>query len=251
MKRVLTAVAGVPVVVGVTLWGPDWLYTFLVAAVAAVAFDEYLAVTGGRDRGGRWIVVPGLAVTASFSLGLQWALIALAMTLLIVMGASLLGPVHDARDRIVLGASGLLYAAALPGFLLLVPRAEVLLLVGVVWAGDVGAYYGGRALGRHALAPAISPKKTVEGALIGLAASVAAGFAIVWVLQVDGGSALLGVFIVIVAISAQVGDLAESALKRSAGVKDSSSLLPGHGGMLDRIDGLLFAAPVFYFLWSI
>jgi phosphatidate cytidylyltransferase len=120
--------------------------------------------------------------------------------------------------------------------------------MGVIWAGDAAAYYGGRALGRHKLAPIVSPNKTIEGSIAGLAGSILAGIVLgSWLLQRQIS------FLVLASLAAatagQLGDLVESALKRSAGVKDSSSLLPGHGGMLDRLDSLMFAAPVFFWFF--
>jgi phosphatidate cytidylyltransferase len=125
-------------------------------------------------------------------------------------------------------------------------RQGLLLLFLVVWLGDTGAYFAGRALGRHKLYPAVSPKKTVEGAVGGLAGSVAGAFiARLWLLpaMTPAECVVLGAA---GAFLEQVGDLCESLLKRSAGVKDSGSVLPGHGGMLDRVDGVLFAAPLIY-----
>ena len=115
-----------------------------------------------------------------------------------------------------------------------------------VVASDTAQYYSGRAFGRRALAPAISPKKTIEGAVGGFifGASVLAGLGVWWLPAVPlVYRALLGVAVVGFGIA---GDLFESMLKRSAGVKDSSTLIPGHGGILDRIDALLFAAPIYY-----
>jgi phosphatidate cytidylyltransferase len=122
----------------------------------------------------------------------------------------------------------------------------MLLLFAVVWIGDTAAMFGGKAFGRTPLAPLISPKKTNEGAIAGLLGSIAAAFILQCSLFTDlprlhvlGASFLM-------AVSAQLGDLAESLLKRAAGTKDSSRLIPGHGGVLDRVDGLLFAFPVLY-----
>jgi phosphatidate cytidylyltransferase len=242
-----------PIVVGVTLAGPGWLFTLMVAAVAGLAYDEYRIVTGGGPRG-RWTVLVALMVTASFFFGGERALLALSFGLLALMAALLADAATadtaiDVRERMTREASGLLYTAVLPGFVLLLPREPVLVLLAIVWVGDMGAYCGGRTLGRHALAPRISPKKTIEGAVAGLVSSVAAGIGAALAFGIAPSVRLVAIG-VLVAAAAQVGDLAESALKRGAGVKDSSSLLPGHGGMLDRIDGLLFAAPVFYFLWG-
>jgi phosphatidate cytidylyltransferase len=134
----------------------------------------------------------------------------------------------------------------------------VAFLLCVVWAGDIVALYVGRAWGRHKLAPRLSPNKTWEGAAASVAGSLLAAGGLLgladWFTQWN--SARLSypediwfwlVLAVVVNIAAQVGDLAESALKRSVGVKDSGTLLPGHGGVLDRIDALLLAAPVLWF----
>jgi phosphatidate cytidylyltransferase len=158
-------------------------------------------------------------------------------------------PVETALGRVGIGLSGIVYCSLTLGFLVLMPRQMILLLFVIIWVGDTCAYYGGRALGRHLLAPKVSPKKTVEGAIAGLLGSVIAGtIGGVWLL----GQPLLNLagISAVTAIAGQLGDLAESVLKRSAGVKDSSSVLPGHGGILDRLDSLFFAAPVFYWFFK-
>jgi phosphatidate cytidylyltransferase len=159
--------------------------------------------------------------------------------------------VETALSRVTAGLSGVVYCSFLFGFMILLSRDSLLVLFAIVWLGDTAAYYGGRALGRHALAPRVSPKKTVEGAIAGLFASIVAGIAMgIW--RYSGASWLnLAAICAITAVARQVGDLAESALKRSAHVKDSSSILPGHGGILDRLDSLLFAAPTFFWLMKV
>lgn len=125
----------------------------------------------------------------------------------------------------------------------------VFLLFLIVWGSDMAAYYFGRSLGRHLLAPAVSPRKTVEGALGGLAGAVGAAFiARAWFMQRLSvrDCVILGVALAAVGI---VGDLVESMLKRGAGVKDSAALVPGHGGILDRVDSLLYAAPLLYYYY--
>ena len=123
----------------------------------------------------------------------------------------------------------------------------LLFIFSVIWWGDIAAYYVGKYLGKHSLAPRVSPGKTVEGSLGGLAGNLAGGLAAwAWFFQEISLTHCL-IVIVICGIIGQFGDLAESILKRSAGVKDSGSLIPGHGGLLDRIDSLMFAAPAFYF----
>ncbi|MGA7400334.1 MAG: phosphatidate cytidylyltransferase, partial [Candidatus Sulfotelmatobacter sp.] len=150
----------------------------------------------------------------------------------------------------------------------------ILYLLLIVWAGDIFAYFVGRSLGRHLMAPRISPKKTWEGAVASLAASLVVGILLFnhaleissFLLRVgliDRRDGLFGlekpelrpiIFLTIVLnVAAQLGDLVESLIKRGAGVKDSGTLLPGHGGMLDRIDALLFAAPLlwYYAAWRV
>ena len=131
----------------------------------------------------------------------------------------------------------------------------VAFLLCVVWVGDTAAYYVGRAWGRHKMAPSLSPNKTWEGAAASVAGSVLVAAALAWLERASPSAVLsypddwwywLGLAVV-VNVAGQVGDLAESALKRSAGVKDSGNLLPGHGGVLDRIDALLLAAPVLWY----
>jgi phosphatidate cytidylyltransferase len=135
---------------------------------------------------------------------------------------------------------------ALVAILIIGGRETLFLLMGIIIVSDSAQYYTGRALGRHPLAPAISPKKTIEGALGGLVfgtvATVAGG---AWIFPA-APPLLLGVLGATIVALGIAGDLFESLLKRSAGVKDSSALIPGHGGVLDRIDSWLFAAPVYY-----
>jgi phosphatidate cytidylyltransferase len=259
MTRVLTALVVIPLTLIVTWYAPLWGFALFAAALAAVCFDELLAM--GAARGGRpprGIVALGAAVTASFLWPIEDAFLALIAALLLAMTIlAFVSPLEKCGGRIAVAAFGLVYCCALPGILILLAgvepygRAAIVTLYAVVWAGDAAAYYAGRAWGRHPLAPRISPKKTVEGALGGLAAGIAGGVAVGHWLRVDAGPGTFGLAIICLAAAGagQIGDLAESALKRSAGVKDSSAILPGHGGMLDRLDSLLFAAPVFYWFF--
>lgn len=126
------------------------------------------------------------------------------------------------------------------------------LAIGLTWATDTGAYFVGRALGRHKLAPLVSPNKTVEGAIGGILVAVAAALAAARLLPDKSLSAgIMFVLAIAVGISAQLGDLVESALKRFAGVKDSGWLIPGHGGVLDRFDSILFSIPAVYYIFMV
>ena len=147
---------------------------------------------------------------------------------------------------------GAFYVAWLLGHLILINQLAngpflIFFLFLVTWANDTAAYYVGTLLGRHPMAPVISPRKTWEGAVGGLLGSVAAAFACrAWFLDSLSLSETVGLGLMI-GLAAPLGDLCESALKRSASVKDSGRLIPGHGGMLDRVDSLIFTTPVFYY----
>lgn len=149
---------------------------------------------------------------------------------------------------------GVLYVALLFSHFItlrLVPDGNrwLLFALAIVWSGDTGAYYGGRAWGKKKLSPVISPNKTVEGALAGLVASMCVGLILVRVFGLDNDiSVILTLFLALIAgVAGIFGDLTESYIKRWAGVKDSGKLIPGHGGLLDRVDSVLFSVPVVYY----
>jgi phosphatidate cytidylyltransferase len=251
MKRVLTAAVAIPIVLLVTIFSPDWLFAFAVGLVCAIAADEFLSLAEkkGIGRPDRWFLTFAALVPISFIGGGGWVLTVLALSAITLMTVTIFsGPLEGALGRVGMGLGSLIYCSLTLGFLVLIPRELVLGLFAIIWVGDTAAYYGGRAFGRHLLAPKVSPHKTIEGAVAGLIGSVAAGLMGAFFLgepqlRMAGVSAAT-------AIAGQMGDLAESALKRSVGVKDSSSILPGHGGILDRLDSLFFAAPLFYWFFN-
>jgi phosphatidate cytidylyltransferase len=147
---------------------------------------------------------------------------------------------------------GIIYIPLLLSFLVLIRNQTdgmiwIFLILAVIFAGDISAYYFGSYLGRHKLCPAVSPGKTIEGSIGGLAANLFVGSLVKFFFLPTLPWALSLLFFLVMGIAGQAGDLFESMLKRSSKVKDSGGLLPGHGGFLDRIDALLFAAPVAYF----
>ena len=157
----------------------------------------------------------------------------------------------DALPSGAVSAGGLLFIAWPLSYLVrlhaLAPKFLLFVLV-LVWAGDSAAFVVGKLMGRHLLAPAISPKKTWEGAVANVAGTILAAYVFSkWMPRL---SSYLLVLAVLVSVAGQIGDLFESAWKRGAGVKDSGSLLPGHGGILDRIDALLLAVPVVWWYFS-
>ena len=265
MKRILTAVILIPLILALILWGPLWLQMLSAGAIAELALYEYLALADASGtRSPRWLVFSFCAVLFGVA---YWLPIFLLPTMGIFAVAflgvcSLRSPLNRVLGDAALGYFGLIYVA-FP--LVLAPllttqesgTEELLFLLVVVWAGDITALYVGRLLGRHKMAPIISPKKTWEGAAGSMLGSIAAGLGLVAcgsILYRRGIAHLLYAqpwwywagMAILLNIAAQIGDLLESAIKRGAGLKDSGSLLPGHGGILDRIDALLLALPV---LW--
>jgi phosphatidate cytidylyltransferase len=291
MKRVLTVVVLVPLVLAAVFWLPIWVFSLAVGAVAILTCHEYLNISdayglipfrlaamfflallfvaypyGLRDtaiplRSARVLVVP------------ESAMLGLGLTLGCAFFSLAFGLRREELSTTLPGAAATVFAIPYIGLTLgaLVLLRDLrfgtwllLYLFVVVWSGDIFAYYTGRAIGRHKLAPRISPGKTWEGAVASFFGSTALGV-VMFAFQPEITAGLVKIHALQLAslqsppmldavllsallnVVAQFGDLFESAIKRGAGVKDSGTLLPGHGGMLDRIDALLFAAPVLWY----
>lgn len=239
-QRVLSAALLAPTAVACIWLGAD-AWTALMALAAGGLAYEWVALCGARPWRMPGLVVPAVVLFAGLIAVLdreRWALVALAA------GAALAGLTSGRRAMV----AGVLYVGLASVALVWLRsdnaagRANVLFLVIVVWASDIGAYAAGRLLGGRKLAPAISPGKTWSGAVGGLLAAMAVGEAAGGLLAVApiGRAAMVAGLL---GLAAQAGDLLESAIKRHFGVKDSGKLIPGHGGLLDRLDGLLTAAP--------
>ena len=244
MKRILTAAVMIPVVLYAVLGGIEWLFLLVLVAVAEICFDEYSKITATREPLAYAAGLVTLLAPAAW-LGLFGILFTLAM-LTLAMRDSDLGAGFRRTAALVLGVI-YIFGAWRTAVLLraLNPWWLVFGLV-VSWIGDTGAYYVGKNFGKRKLAPRVSPGKTWEGAMASVAVSALAG-ALALPRLIPGvgiGKALL--LAVAANVAGQVGDLAESAIKRGAGVKDSGTLLPGHGGLLDRVDSSMFALPVLY-----
>ena len=266
MKRILTALVLIPLVILLVFLAPDWLVTVVVGGVALLAAWEYLGIA--QDAGARPARIPVLvAIGLLFAVSYLWpdkltvAVSALSLALLVYCAFAL--PVQ----RVLLDSAAAVFCLLYTGLTLVaVPmlrsseagKSLVTFLLCAVWAGDIVALYVGRNLGRHKLAPKLSPNKTWEGAAGSLAGSLLVTGGLLWLSSILARREILILaypgtvwhwrfLALLVNVAAQVGDLAESGLKRSAGVKDSGTLLPGHGGILDRIDALLLAAPVLWY----
>ncbi|MBV9301388.1 MAG: phosphatidate cytidylyltransferase [Acidobacteriaceae bacterium] len=250
MKRPLTAVGLIAVATYLVFFAPQWLFLVAAVCMSLLCFWEYAGLVGAHN-----IPRPGLFGIAAGILILLWPEEAV-IGLTILSAAALTNALRDRDLRNVLPAVsaaffGALYTFAPWRFAVLLRSESVHWLffgLALNWAGDTLAYYTGRRLGKHRLAATISPNKSWEGAVASVFGSVAFGLIYMgyFMPQIPfwhvGGIALAG------NIAGQCGDLAESAVKRGAGIKDSGAILPGHGGMLDRVDSSLFSLPVVYVL---
>ena len=252
-SRILISVVLVPIVLGAVYLGGWWVFA-LVTVAAAISLHEYwlMARVLAPLAPAGWIGATLALVGAELS-GVRWMLGGLLTTFVL---AFLLKAISEARAAATAAISatvmGTLWIGGGLAFLILLRnitvhgRLALLTVLLAVWAGDTFAYFGGRLLGRHKMAPATSPGKTWEGFVFGTAATIFVTFVALYKenFLTIGESIVLGV---VLALAGPIGDLFESLLKRDAGVKDSGSLLGGHGGMLDRLDAFLFAAPAAYF----
>ena len=244
----------IPVVTGIVYYGSPFFFLVFVAAVALTAVYEYFTMIDRIGING----FPVLGMVLSSLLLLCFYFEGYLMEWGLVASLALFGSwfhqennVKVAIDQIAYTLFGVFYIAGLGGYCLLIRNLEggsalVLFLFLIVWLGDIAAYYWGKNLGKKFIAPLVSPNKTLEGSMAGLAGSLLAGYIVgIWLLDyIMMGHCLL--LAMLCGTIGQFGDLAESLLKRHAGIKDSGNILPGHGGMLDRIDSLLFAGPAFY-----
>ncbi len=263
-KRVLFAAVGIPVLLLILFAAPPWATSAMCALLAAVASYELMHAVGGEQ----WELLPAMPVLAAamtaamgtreLDVGHIWLL---AGVFAIVLYAFVTAIVTHGRER-QLGfaalAAGILSATLLPaGFASLAllrytsPALAIAPLVGA-FMSDTGAFFAGRALGRHKLCPHVSPNKTVEGSVGGFAGSIAG--MIIWHLAVrrgislDLGWGLVLSFGLVGSALGQIGDLSFSVIKREFGIKDYGVIFPGHGGVLDRFDSVLFVSPAYYLI---
>lgn len=266
MKRVLTALVLIPLVLALVIERPYWLVDLAVALVAELALWEYLNLADASGvktaRVASFISVALLYITTYWRPELLASLTG-AIALAILITCAFRSPLDRALADAAFSVLGLLYIGLSLTTLPLLSQQEngpalLIFLLFVVWSGDTAALYIGRTWGRRKLAPAISPGKTWEGSIASICGSLIITGVLLWLavfLQARGITTLIYpgsvvrwlILAVIINIGAQIGDLVESAIKRGAGVKDSGSLLPGHGGVLDRIDALLLAAPILWY----
>lgn len=260
--REITAFAFAPFIIWLIGWGHEYLFNGVIALVSVLAMLEFINL--GKAKG--YHIAPVLCIVVmliimggfvfkdlSVELGMFAALLVIPATYVFTSQRT----IEDSLPSSAVAVLATTYVGLLAGSLIRLrhdfPEGWKLIffLLLVVWLGDSGAYYFGKALGKHKLSPVISPKKTVEGMFGGMLVSVVT--AIVIHFTFFPNFPLLHAIIagVILSFCGVVGDLAESMWKRSAAVKDSGTMLPGHGGFLDRFDSILFTAPILYCYWTL
>ena len=261
--REITAAVLAPIAIWIIGWGHDYVFDAAVAICAAIALHEFLML--GRKKGYfipvALCIVVMCFIVAAFVLEPVSVEMGVFVALLVIPGAYVMSgsSLDDALPASGISTLATLYVGMLGGSLIrlrgdfheLGPKL-VFFLLAVVWiGGDSGAYYVGRTFGKHKMSPLISPKKTIEGAVGGVIFSIIA--AVIVHLTFFHEFPLVHAIIAgaVLSLTGMIGDLAESMWKRSAHVKDSGTLLPGHGGFLDRFDSVLFTAPILYTYWSL
>jgi len=259
LKRILTAVVLLPVFIFAVIHPNPWFFTGLLAAAALLAVTEYFRIV--EATGFRPFKRLGVVLTLGFLASAVWPhqlrqewLIVIGLFMILTACVRRKVEPSDALASASVTFLGTFLVGFLLGYLVALKSTGtesgkdlIFLLAVTVWAGDTLAYYVGKNFGRHPFAPRVSPKKTWEGFFGCVAGSLiaAAAASLTFIHRIQGFHVLvLGLLVPVVG---QLGDLCESALKRGAQMKDSSSLLPGHGGMLDRIDSILFNAPLIYY----
>ncbi len=295
LKRIATAVVLIPIVLALILRAPVWILAIVAGAVALLTIHEFLKLIESYGvqplRVLTYIFCGIFFLLLALNVGNEKPLLSTAVFVYCIGAAAAIAPfifltramsgeqLSDGYPAAAASVFAFTYIAMPMGMLVQLRQQwagafYLLYLLLVVWAGDIFAYFVGKSMGRHLMAPRISPKKTWEGAIASVIASVAVGWLLFhyaltisstllrWGL-IQRRDGLFGleqpaigpviVLTIVLNIAAQLGDLVESLIKRGAGVKDSGAILPGHGGMLDRIDALLFAAPVlwYYAAWHV
>ncbi len=261
ISRWITALILIPIVLWILIKGSTLLLAVLICIVAVLAMGEYLRIIFKNDDVKNSTAITIISYTISMALiisacFLSWKIEFLLLTLnLIALSVFVLfsfAENHKVFDIVAKQVLGIIYIPVSLSFLIFMKELEhgvlwIIWLLIIIFSNDTGAFYGGKTFGKNALSPNISPNKTIEGSFGGIITSAIAGFIFSLIFFKDISLAFLMIpASIILAVAGQVGDLFESAMKRASNIKDSGLILPGHGGMLDRIDGLLPAIPVLY-----
>ncbi|MBU1535031.1 phosphatidate cytidylyltransferase [Myxococcota bacterium] len=257
LLRVLTALVGAPLIIFLALWEKAWGWKALILLATILALIEYGQMAFKKEEFvPKYVTLVVGSLFAAFLLSVfkfqpylllfaPWAVVMLLISLVLMPG-----DIKESGINAGKGLMGVFYIAQLAAFIGLMKDLPhggrwIIFTLTIVWLNDTGAYFVGKSMGKHKFSPVVSPNKTWEGAIGGTFASCLAGVGATF--YVPGLTIPVAIILaVFVGTFGQLGDLAESLLKRSFGVKDSGNLLPGHGGILDRIDALLFAFPIMF-----
>lgn len=261
IKRWITALILVPIVLWILIRGNTLLLAVLLSVVAIFSMREYLRIIFGSDEGPISNTIKIISSTVSMALIISaclgsWEILFLILAMNL-MALSIFVLSRFANNPAIFNiiakqVLGVVYIPVSLSLLIFVKELDggtlwIIWLLIVIFVNDTGAFYTGTFFGKKALSPTISPNKTIEGSLGGVASAMGVGFIFAQLFFHDLSLSLLAIpCAFMLAIAGQIGDLFESAMKRASSIKDSGRILPGHGGMLDRIDGLLLAIPVLY-----
>lgn len=262
LSRIISALVLSVGIVAILIFTPPWVLGLVVLLALFLCVGEYQKMArpdaSGFERGA--FLLASLAVVCWPVIQKQWPMythgVAFLLAFFVLAFARLARPlpIEQSLNKLGVDAAGLLYlGVTFPFVFLLRDRPDggwtLMMVMGITFLSDTGGYFAGRFLGKHKLYPAVSPKKTIEGLFGGIALAVAAAFVARQFFPGHGHLSPVDCIVlgVVGALFAVTGDLVESMMKRATGVKDSGTLIPGHGGMLDRIDGLLFCGPFCWF----
>ena len=261
LKRWITSIVALPILFLLLFKGGRVLFAVFIGIVCLLGLREFFRIVYHQDEKHGYMMIPltgffvgPLMIWAAYMDSFRMMSGLIALNLMLTGTASLIYFKKDqaALQHVLKQVLGIAYIPLFLSYLVLIRNGAngvvwICFVLCIVFSGDVGAYYTGSYLGKHKLCPAVSPKKTIEGSIGGVAANVMTGalFKLFFLPALPWGAGVL--FFISAGIAGQVGDLFESEYKRVAAVKDSGAILPGHGGILDRIDALLFAAPVAYY----
>ena len=260
-SREITAAIASPIVIWLIGWSHEYVFDAVIAIVAVLALIEFINL--GKHKG--YDIPVALCITivviimAAFILEHLSVELGVFAALLLIPASYVFSrkPLEDSLPSSAVAVLATTYVGMLTGSLIRLRNdfpegwKLVFFLLLVVWLGDSGAYYVGKKFGKHKLSPRISPKKTIEGLAGGMATSIIAALVIHFTFFPNFPLHHAIIAGVLLSFAGVVGDLAESMWKRSADVKDSGTLLPGHGGFLDRFDSILFTAPILYCYWTL
>ena len=259
MKRVLSGVVFLPVFFAIVYWAPPYVFFLLAASASVIGCYEFFQMASNMGIHGFYKT--GMVISFLLCLGfyvdpgLAFPIICLSVLAACLTWLITEKNIKVAANQIAYTVFGIIFVAGLLGHFILIRNLEagrslIFFSIAIVWFGDTTAYYGGRAFGKRPLSYIVSPKKTIEGSFFGLLGSLVAGLLANLVFSIDIPLNHCLIMALFCGMIGQFGDLTESIMKRNAGVKDSGQLIPGHGGILDRVDGLMFGGPFFYYYYT-